>query len=240
MDRPDAAPRPPIEPGPIDLHQWPEQLTGRVVEARAEEPHIQGYALLGDLARHYGFAETLYASVTGDLPDEPTATLFRLALLAWTPAPVGDASVHIGVVARVAGSRPSAALGAMCLGLAEEANDLVERHAPLLEWHARGRTDAVPECVRAAQIDPWVAALLNAARALGIDDASLAGLDATWTWDAARLHLLAASGLTDPGRIVAVVMAARFVTAAGETLAQPARDIEGYPLKVPRFEYRDP
>lgn len=239
MDRPDV-PRPPIEPGPIDVHDWPEQLTGRVVEARLEEPHVQGYALLGDLARHYGFAETLYASIVGDLPDERTAILFRLALLAWTPAPVGDASVHIGIVARVAGSRPSAALGAVCLGLAEEANDLVERHASLLEWHARGRKGAVPDCVRAERTDPWVASLLQAARALGVDDESLAGLDPTWTWDAARVHLLAAAGLAAPDRIIAVVMTARFATAAGETLAQPPRDMEGYPLKVPRFEYRDP
>ena len=240
MARPDVEPRPPIEPGPIDVHHWPEQLTGRVVDARPEEPHVQGYALLGDLARHYGFAETLYASITGDLPDDRAAALFRLALLAWTPAPVGDASVHIGIVARVAGSRPSAALGAVCLGLAEEANDLVERHAALLDWHARGRTGAIPDGVRAESSEPWVASLLDAARSLGIDEASLAGLDDTWTWDAARLHLLAASGITTSERIIAVVMAARFVTAAGETLAQPVRDTEGYPLKVPRFEYRDP
>lgn len=240
MARPDEAPRPPIEPGPIDVHQWPEQLTGRVVDARLEEPHVQGYALLGDLARHYGFAETLFASITGDLPDDRAAALFRLALLAWTPAAVGDASVHIGIVARVAGSRPSAALGAVCLGLAEEANDLVARHAAFLEWHAGGRIGAVPDGCRAERSDPWVESLLTAARALGIDEASLAGLDATWTWDAARLHLLVAAGLSTPERIIAVVMAARFVTAAGETLAQPPHDTDNYPLKVPRFEYRDP
>src|SRR5205814_95892 len=147
----------PPEPGPMDVREWPEQLTGTVVEARAEEPHVRGYALLSDLACHYGFAETLYASITGDLPDERTGALFRLALLSWTPAPVGDASVHIGVVARVAGSRPSAALGAVCLGLAEEANDLVERHASLIDWHARGCDGAVPDCVRAERPDPWVA-----------------------------------------------------------------------------------
>jgi hypothetical protein len=240
MERPDAAPRPPIEPGPIDLHQWPEQLTARVGEARTEEPHVQGYALLGDLARHYGFAETLYCSITGDLPDERTTALFRLALLAWTPVHVGDASVHIGIVARVAGSRPSAALGALCVGLAEEANDLVERHAPLLEWHAQGRTGAVPDGCHADAPNPWVTSLLHAARALAIDDASLAGLDESWTWDAARIHLLAASGISTAERVIAVVMAARFVTAAGETLAQPAHNKEGYPMKVPRFEYRDP
>jgi hypothetical protein len=240
MDRPDAQPRQPTEPGPLDLHHGPEQLVGRVVEARVTEPHLQGYALLGDLARHYGFAETLYASITGNLPDDRTGAVFQLALMAWTPVTVGDASVHAAIVARVAGSRASAALGAVCVGLAEEANAVVERHAALIEWHARGRHGPVPDCVRAETPDPWVAALLDAARALRIDPTFLEGLDRLWTWDAARLHLVVAAGLDTPERIIAAVMAARFVSAAGETIAQPRFDIYGYPINVPRFQYRDP
>jgi hypothetical protein len=230
----------PPEPGPVDLHHWPEQLTGRVVDERLREPHVQGYALLGDLARHYGFADILYASITGNLPDERAGALFRLALLAWTPAPARDASVHAGIVSRVVGARPSAALSAVCLGLAEEANDVVERHALLLDWHARGRTGAVPDAVRAERSDPWVASLLETARALGIDRASVEHIDPSWTWDAARVSLLAAAGIGSPERVVAVIMAARFVTAAGETLAQQPNDFDGYPMKVPRFQYRDP
>src|SRR5262245_48707929 len=93
--RPRGAARP---EGPVEAYPWPEKLEARVVTP-GDAPRLHGYDVEADLCAHYSFVETVLLSLTGELPSEPQAAAFDVALQFLGPLSVAHASTHAAVLA---------------------------------------------------------------------------------------------------------------------------------------------
>src|SRR3569623_3505209 len=91
--------------GALDDTTWPTQLIARVVAPGDDDGRVNGYAALGDLARHYSFADLLYLGLVGELPSPGASRQFHVALMAAAPVSVREASVHAGVGGRGGGGK---------------------------------------------------------------------------------------------------------------------------------------
>src|SRR3569833_4066608 len=67
--------------GALDDTPWPTQLIARVVAPGDDDDRVNGYAALGDLARHYSFTDLLYLGLVGELPSPGVLCLFFVLLL---------------------------------------------------------------------------------------------------------------------------------------------------------------
>lgn len=210
--------------GALDDTQWPATLVARAVAPGAADDRLHGYAVLGDVASHYRYSDLVYLAITGELPGERESVLFHTVLCSLATLSVGEAPVHVGVVARVTGG---AALAAGLVVLADHARHLVEAHASLIaclrdggELPAAYKTDADADYVRT----------LRAAAPSELVRAEM-------TRDAARIALLYDAGVRDPDRMEAAIVASRMLGLAAETLATGPSDLGGYPMTLPPFHY---
>jgi hypothetical protein len=223
-------------PGPsaLDDMEWPTQLVARAIEPDATDDHLHGYAALGDLAQRVSFADTIYLALTGELPDTRSAALFGLALFSFATPSVGEAPTHLAIVTRLTGSPFASALGAALATASDAARHLMTTHSELLRW-LDAPIDALPDVARGAT-DPWVAALIERVTSI---DATVDGLRAEMTKDAARIALLHAAGMRAPEQMIATIVAASVAGIAAETLATGPQHLGIYPINVPKFEYVD-
>jgi hypothetical protein len=219
--------------GALDDTPWPETLIARVVDRGSDDDRVNGYAVLGDVARNYDFTDLMYLALTAELPTPAASQQFKVAMVAAAPVSVREASVHAGVLARLSGSPIASALGAGLVIAADRARQLLDDHAELLEWLAHPDGEA-PAGFRSADDRMWVANLAGALRefrptALGDD----------FTRDAARITLFHASGVTTSDRIQAALVAAATVGVASEALATGPEHLALYPVKMPPYRYVD-
>jgi len=223
----------PPAPGALDDTPWPEQLSARVVDAQPHDDRLHGYAMMGDVARHYRFTDSLYLALTGELPDPTQSDLFDLALCAFASPHVGESPLHLAVLVRVSAGPLSSALATGLIAACDQARAIVTRHAAWLTWLDKGSGEVSPE-YRSDPPSPWVAALREALAARGHTDALVR---AELTKDAARLALLHASGLRSTDQMEAAIVSARVGAIAAEAMATGPQDLGAYPVKVPPFHY---
>jgi len=217
--------------GALDDTAWPAQLIARVVAPADDDDRVNGYAALGDLARHYSFTDLLYLGLVGELPSPGASRQFHVAMMAAAPVSVREASVHAGVLARLSGAPIASALGTGLVIAADHARQVVADHAELLGWLDR-REGAVPARFRMDADRAWLASL---AGALGQDRPGALGDD--FTRDAARITVFHASGVARPDRIEAALVVAATVGLAAEALATGPEHLGLYPVKLPPFRY---
>jgi hypothetical protein len=223
----------PPAPGALDDAAWSEHLLARAIDAGASDDRLHGYSVLGDVSRHYPFSDLIYLALVGELPDPRRSSLFALALFSFATPSVGEAPVHVAVLARMSGATMASALAAGSITVADQAQDLVLRHASLLSWlHAPA--SAIPSHYD-GQHDPKVAALCERARA--IDPASR--IRQEMTIDAARLTLLYTSGVTSADQMIGAIVAARIAAISAEILATGPQHLRDYPVKVPEYRYTE-
>jgi len=222
--------------GPIEQEKWPDRLGAHVVTAEAA-PRIHGYSVADDLARHYGFVETALLALTGEIPTEAQARAANIALVMLAPAPVATAPVHAAVLARLCGATSSALLGVGCLGLAEQAQTLLEPGQELVRWLHQPQ-GAPPEKYRAVDADDAARAqrFVELVRGTGLQ---LAPLDASSGLDAALILVLYRCGLKRTEQIAALIIMARLPCLVAEALACKARNFAAYPMRLPDFEYAE-
>jgi len=216
----------------MDDMEWPAQLIARAIEPDAADDHLHGYAVLGDLAKHVSFADTIYLALTGELPDTRAAALFGLALFSFATPSVGEAPTHLAIVTRLTSGPFASALGAGLATAADAARHLMSTHAELLPW-LDTPTDVLPDVASGAR-DPWVATLIERVTSI---DANVDRLRAEMTKDAARIALLHVAGLRARDQMIAAIVAASVAGIAAETLATGPQHLGIYPVNVPKFEY---
>jgi hypothetical protein len=220
----------PPSSGPIDDRSWPDCLVAKAVDPRSTDARMYGYAILGDLAPHYSFADTLFVSLTGELPhDRAQAKLFEQALIAWSPISIAEAPTHVAALSRLCGARLSAALGAGLAVLGEHAHDVVNRHRQLVAWLA-APTGAMPAVATAPSAPEYVQHLQHAIGATP-------SLSSELSIDAARIVLLFAAGLRTEDQLVAAIMAAGTCGIFAEALSYGPPDLPSYPITLPPFQY---
>ena len=210
--------------GALDDTPWPDKLVARAIAPGDTDDRMHGYAVLGDVARHYSYSDLVYLAIIGELPDPHASALFHVALCSLATMSVGEAPVHVGVVARITGG---AALGAGLVVLADHARYLVESHASLLACLAAG-SPLPAEHASTCDAD-YVRNLRDAA------GSKLARPE--MTRDAARIALLYEAGVRDPDRLEAAIVASRMLSVAAETLATGPNALGSYPMTLPPFHY---
>lgn len=222
----------PPAPGALDDTPWPEQLQARVVETGAADDRMHGFAVLGDLAKHYRFSDVIYVALVGETPDARASALFELALAAFATPSVGEAPAHLAVLTKLSGAPLASALGAGLVVAADEAQAIAAAHAPLLAW-CGSPTDPLPAEMRGDDA-AWVATLIDAVARTG---PALASLRPEMSRDAARVALLHAAGLRRVEQIQAAIVAARIGGIAAEAMATGPEHLGQYPVKVPAYRY---
>jgi hypothetical protein len=219
--------------GPIDDTPWSTVLVARAVNRRSDDDHLHGYAMLGDVARHYRYPDALYLAITGELPDERASILFDVALLAFGSISVNEAPCHVAVLSKICGGTLASSLGAGLVAAADQARTTVEAHSALIAW-LRNPTDVVPTDACDSDDATWIRQLRNCAQHRGAmpmlvrDGMSRA---------AAVLALLYEAGLTNIEQLQAAMIASRLSGIAAEAIATSPKDLKDYPAKLPPFHY---
>jgi hypothetical protein len=221
----------PPSTGPIDDVIWPERLTGAAIERASNDDRVHGYAVLGDVARHYAFSDLVFLAIVGELPSDRASRLFQLALAIWSPVSIAEAPTHAAVLSRICGGSFSAAAGCGLATLAERARFLVESFEPLYTWLAHPDA-ALPEIAR--DPDGRDRAWLDLMKAVGTDlDLVRGGMSRP----AAALALLYEAGIRTSEQAQAAIVLAGSCGVVAEALRASPSDLPGYPLTLPPFHY---
>jgi hypothetical protein len=223
----------PPAPGALDDTPWPEQLTARVIDGGIDDDRMHGYAMLGDVAKHYRFSDTMYLALTGELPDATQSALFELALCAFATPHVGESPMHLAILVRVSGAPLASALATGLIAATDQARAIVSRHESLIVW-LDGRSSAVPAEHRSEPPLAWVARLRDVIANHGLPSDVV---HAELAKDAARLALLHAAGLRSSDQMEAAIVAARVGAIAAESIATGPQHLSAYPVKVPPYHY---
>jgi hypothetical protein len=220
--------------GPAEGQPWPDRLTARVITP-GPRPHVHGYDVEDDVARHFRFGESVLLALTGIAPDEETGRRFEIALTFASALAVTEAPTHAAVIARTCAGSTSAVIGTAAVALAEHARWLVDRHAPLLAWLEAGAEGEVPAIARATDDDDR-ASVARLRDLLG-KQASCVAPDLSR--DAALLSLLHSCGSRTAEQIEAALVVSRLSTTMAEALAATRGGLRDYPLNVPPFVYEE-
>lgn len=221
--------------GPLEAGQFPEKLTARVVTP-GPVPRVHGYDVESDLAQHYGAADLVLLSLTGELPAPSVRAAFEVAWQFLAPLSVAHAGPHASVLARLCGATASSTVGVAAIGLAEQARALLAEHAELLRCLRSKAT--LPERYQSFTTEEREAVerLRLALRRTGL---SVPVLQQSPTRDAALLSVLFACGLKRPEQLQAVVVLVRLPCALAEGFAERATNFANYPINLPPFAYEE-
>jgi hypothetical protein len=222
--------------GPLEAAQFPDRLSARVITPGVA-PRVHGYDVESDLARHYGAADLVLLSLTGELPTEVARAAFEVAWLFLAPVSVAHAGPHAGVLARLCGATASSTIGVAAIGLAEQARALVTAHRELLS-SLRDNALTLPERHRSAAPEEREA-VERLRLALCRTGLSVPVLQQSPTRDAALLSVLFACGLRRTEQLQAVVVLARLPCALAEGFAERATNFASYPINLPPFAYEE-
>jgi len=175
------------EKTPFDAHPWPTKLTGRVV-APGDRPRIHGYDVDHDLAKHYRFTDTIFLSLTGELPTDVQSQLFESALHRIAPIGVGEAPSHAAVLTQICDAKSSAVIATGAIALSEQARAVVDEHETFL---ATLDGVAVPSLEQCPSRTAWLLSQLHWCGLKRRDQLESA-------WVVARIAVVAAEAFATP------------------------------------------
>lgn len=232
----DDAPAPYV--GPFDREAWPDKLVAHAV-APGDDARIHGYAVAGDLARHYGVADVAWLSLRGELPTVRDRAAFEVALVLLAPVHIGQAPSHAAFLSRIAGAPPSATIAIGAVGLGEQAAAERTALAPWLAW-LDAPSGPVPACALTTEtldgaaarrwLDGQLRDWFGADRGLPFAPLSRA---------ACALAVLHRLGLHDPLVAEAIAVWARLPSVIAEAAPAKAAAVRGYPARLPDYQYID-
>lgn len=218
----------------FEAFPWPSVLRARVIEPCAD-PRIHGYSTEADLATHYGFADVLLLSLTGEIPRDDVRRAFDVAMCFLAPVAIHEACTHAAAIARLCGAPVRAMTEVAAVGLAERARYLLDECSDLWRWLEAGARGA-PPAQHHAEDTAALDSLARLRRALppGFAEEAL-------SYPLQRLPALVIvlyhCGLRRPGIEVALTLAA-LGSAVAEALASPPLALREYPSDTPPFRYQ--
>lgn len=219
----------PPAPGALDDTPWEQQLLARAFETVADDDRLHGYAVLGDISRHYTFSDICYLAITGELPNKESSSLFHSALCSCMAVSAGQAPAHIAILSRLSGTTMAGAIAAGMAAIAHDVANIVTFHAPLLPWLANPQT-TIPAQFTTLDRE-WVTTLINAL------PLPCTLVRSEMTRSAAVIALFYASGVCSPEQVQAAMMMARCCGLPAEPLLTGPEHLGQYPVKVPEFRY---
>jgi len=221
--------------GPLDVAEWPEKLTARVVTPGLR-PRLHGYDAETDLARHYSFTDTVLLALTGELPTAEKARAFDVALQFLAPASAQEAPTHATILARVCMASTSQMQGVAAIALAEQARVVVNEHRRWIEVLADPLAETPPELHAKTEGERESVDRLRLALRGTVEVPALSrDLGRT----AAILATLYACGLRSAESIECALVIARLPVAMAEALATPPGSHREYPVQLPAIAYTE-
>lgn len=223
-----------IRRGPIEDGEWATTLDAHVVDA-GPPVRVHGYESIGDLARHYRFAEIVGLALRGTLPSAEEGAALDLALKLLAPTTIAEAPAHTAALMLMMGVPPANTVGTAAMSLAQQAQALVDEHAAWLAWLAA--PSAEPPAAFAAKTD-------DDRRCVAVVRATICGEITPWlvriepTLEATALGLLFACGLRSPHAIVTAMVVARLPLVVAEA-ERHAGGLRRYPIGLPPFDYEE-
>lgn len=221
--------------GPIEDKALPSRLNAHVVTT-GPSPHVHGYDVHGDLARHYRLGDMLYLSLTGDLPDDATSRAFDVALAFAAPVTAAHASTHAAIVARVCGPRMASVVAVAAIALAEQVRTMLDEHERILPRLMIGSLNGSAAAFAPRDADERAAVeCLRVALGRFCERVPAIGYDIRL--DTAIIATLLGCGLRTREQIEVAISTARLPLACAEALEWKPGDLRGYPMDLPRFVY---
>jgi hypothetical protein len=218
--------------GPIEQREWPSQLLARAVGIDPMERRLHGYDVERDLAKNYGFSDTLLLALTGELAADATAHAFGAALTFASAMSVAEAPVHAAVVARLCGVRTGGILAIGTIALGEHADTLLRAIGTALD---NSSARELPLELRAH--DATERASVGHLRAALGPSFHVPAFAMDPSRDVAVVAVLRACGLTTAVQIAAALSIARLPSVLAECVATKPGDFKNYPMDTPHFEY---
>lgn len=223
-------------PSPFDRFSG-DRIESRVARRGVAEDHIHGYAVTGDLARHYSWAEVVLLTLTGRAPTPPLGRAFDAVLTNLMTVTIGEASVHAARIARHVASisqNDASVVSTAAVGLAEQANLLVSENRPLFEWLASDRTSDPPgrdvSEAEAARVRTLLATMEGSPGFAARFELSLGFVPTL-------LAVMWECGLRQPHQVVAALVLARAPVAIAEAYSVSDPRLWKYPLNLPSWDY---
>lgn len=219
--------------GPIEDNEWPKRLSSRVTSS--DSTRLQGFAVVGDLARHYSFAEIGFVAIRGEAPTEEQGRLFELALSLLSATSVAEAPAHVASLSRTCGTTPTSAMATGMVVLAEQTRWQLEQWSPILDWLDGPAEAGPPSSALAAspELQRSIVDLLPANAGARVRAHPL-------RTDATALALLHEIGMADAARLPACLMFARTPGLCAEVVAAKPGALREYPIATPDFAYEPP
>ncbi len=220
--------------GLLDGVVFPTQLSAHVVEP-ADDPRIHGYAVQRELGHSVGFADVIWLSLCGELPNDVEREAFSRALTWLAPLHVADGSVHAGVLAKVAGAPEEVLPSIAALALAQRTMAELQALEPVFAWLAQ-RSAPLPEVAQGAtSAEGWLQLCDDAKRWFG--ERSPFNPWLVWKRDAAAWALLRLLGFEDRARLISFGVLARLPVALAEAACTASGSVMKYPTQTPAFRY---
>lgn len=220
--------------GPIEDLTWARKLPAHVF-TDGLRPRLCGFDLYGDLAQNYRASDLVLTGLRGEPPTEAESELFDAILTFLAPVSVGEAPTHGAVLSRLCGAAAPSVTAVGAAVLAHQAADLLDQHVDLLRWLA-SQVSPLPTAFRCqSEAERGAVGLLaQRVRRSGVE---LPILSRDPSLVATLLAACHQCGLTDSGRLQAVIVIAKLPGLLAETLAATSGDRQSYPIDLPAFRY---
>jgi hypothetical protein len=222
--------------GPIEDQSFPTQIEAHVITP-GPDPHLHGFSVEGDLARHYRFPELVQLALTGAPPEEAQGRAFDIALQFLAPLAVAEAPTHAAALASLCGARTSSIVAVACIALAERARYVIAAHGELLAWLETADAE-LPAHYRAGSGED-AASVDRLRRALTSAGVEVPGLARGLTRWAALFMTLHFAGLRRPEQLEAAFVTASLAPTLAEAMAHMPMSFSRYPIDLPAYIYED-
>ncbi len=216
--------------GPVEDLKWTDKLQASV-STPAPMPRIHGYDVRGEMLGISSFAETMFLSLTGELPSPDTLMAFEAVLVFLAPVSVAEAAGHASLLAGLCGSGSGGLTGVSAIALAERSRNMVNEYMPLAEAALGGKDLPASEGAEETRL------LLKALREAEV---SYPGkLEQLPPPAACMAVLMECCGIRNRRIMETVITLAGLPCTLAEGMAAKPGNFRTYPIGLPEYEYDD-
>ena len=216
--------------GYIDAAPLDGPLPAHVTEP-GPDPHLRGYDVDEDLARHYTALDTAYLALQCELPSEEQLRLLNAAMVLAAPVHAGEAPSRAASLSAVTSTDPHTPIKVGWLALVDRTAVEIEDRRPLLRALLADDEQAIRSAAAgddSATISPRLVQDLSG---------SCPALRFVREPFCAALALMVRAGVRDESMLVTLICSARISVVLAEAHESLAAGLRNYPTNNPPFRY---
>ncbi len=216
--------------GPVEDLKWTENLQASVATP-GPRPRIHGYDVRGEMLGASSFTETMFLSLTGELPSPDALKAFETVLVFLSPVSVAEAAGHASLLAGLCGSGSGGLAGVSAIALAERSRTLVTEYLPLAIAALEGKDPPASEGAEETML------LAKALQEAGVRCPGMVGHLPPAA--ACIAVLMECCGIMDSRLLETVITLAGLPCTLAEGMAAKPGNFRNYPIGLPEYEYDD-